>query len=180
MFRTKKSMQQEWDACIISYGRECNDQLNTARRIARWSARIPWWELRLPLNRWETTCRAAAADATVEADRMVLDPDNPRNGGDGGDEWKPGPGFWEVFTVREVASTLLWLAYSLLVGIAVMAGVLILIIGRNRGVSDSPMDVLYTLAAIAAGVWSVLVFQWACHALAAGAGLALRYVWGPR
>jgi hypothetical protein len=171
-------MREQWDECITTYRTRADDELRTADRLDKVtrSAAGSWLTV-FRLHDRSTAARAEAVDYLEQATRMLACPHNPRHGGTG---FKAGPKFWDVFTVREVAGILLWLGYSLLVGVAVMGGLLILIIGRNPGSSDSPIYLLYTLAAIAAGVWSVLVFQWALHALAAGAGLALRYVWGPR
>jgi hypothetical protein len=174
MFRTKKTMQQQWDDEIISYRDRSNDELATARRIARWSARVPWWELRLPLNRWEATCRAAAADATTDADRMVRDLDNPRNGGPGWPDPEP-----SQFSALDKAFILLRLGYLIALTGAVMAGVVLLAYQHDPHIADSlPRYLLVNVEALAAAAWALAVTSWAMTGALTAWGWVRGYVRG--
>jgi hypothetical protein len=175
MFRTKKTMQQRWDDEIASYRDRAGDELRTA---ARWdavtSSRVGKWLHRFPVTDLATNHRATAVDYRATATRMENCPHNPRNGGAG---WKPAPGFWDVFTVRDVAGAGLWLAINLTVGITVMLGVVYVIVGRGHYLpADSPESLLVPLKAAAAGLWAVVVTTWAMNAVLDATALATRYV----
>jgi hypothetical protein len=170
-------MQQQWDERVSKCLASADEQLNTAdmldsvgRGPGRWLG-VFW------LNERATMYRAGAANDQAIADRMATCPHNPHNGGAG---FKPAPRFWEVFTPSDVAWTLLLVGYTLIAGAAVMGGVMILAVSRHHYDPNSPEYLGVTLAAVAAGVWSAMVFQWAVQGAAQVAGLTARYVWGPR
>lgn len=176
MFRTKKTMQQRWDEQITSYLERAADEQATATRLDTLAgSAVGKWLHRFQLHDCATRHRATGMDYLETATRMANCPHNPRHGGQG---WKPAKRFSEVFTPWDVAFGLLWLGYSLLIGITVTFGLLLIIIGRHRYDPNSLAYVVAVLGALGAGVWSVMVFQWALQGAAQVTGLAARYVRG--
>jgi hypothetical protein len=176
MFRTKKTMLQQWDDLITRYLTRAADEQATATRLdALAGSVVGKWLHRFQLHDRATGHRATAMEYLETVTRMANCPHNPRHGGQG---WKPAKRFSEVFTPWDIAFGLLWLGYSLLIGITVTFGLLLIIIGRNRYDPNSLAYVVAVFGAIGAGTWSVMVFQWALQGAAQVTGLAVRCVRG--
>lgn len=146
MFRTKKTMQQQWDECIEDSRKVATTDLRHADLLEAFSC-----------FRWAAKKRAGAAESTAIADRMTTCPHNPRNGGTG---WRDhGP---SQFSALDKAFILLRLGYLIVLAGAVMAGVVLLAFQHDPHLADSlPRYLLVNVEALAAAAWALAVTSWA-------------------
>lgn len=164
MARTQQTPLQRWDAEIAEHDAHATDDRELAQRLDEWAYfcfKYPVvHRLYGPLTRRAQHHRDQATDMIGTARRMILCPNNPRNGGPG---HPPAPTFREVFSTLDVIIAGAYLTYMAILACTLLAACTSLALRTHPNLHDDPYVVLIVFQTLGLTVFALWLTSCVLH-----------------